>query len=67
MATVTHPSSERSPTTSGLDQTTAAQPPTEWWPIRRAAPSRVIRGPLGGRVGRSHKDPPQRFPCAAQE
>eukprot|EP00969_Alexandrium_andersonii_P261034 11540298-Alexandrium_andersonii.AAC.1 len=47
MATVTHPTSARSPTTSGLDQTTAAPPPTERCPTRRATPSKVISGPRG--------------------
>eukprot|EP00969_Alexandrium_andersonii_P370781 15478076-Alexandrium_andersonii.AAC.1 len=47
MATVTQPSSARSPTASGPDHTTAAPPPTECWPMRRAAPSNVMSGPRG--------------------
>eukprot|EP00969_Alexandrium_andersonii_P115892 5125302-Alexandrium_andersonii.AAC.1 len=51
MATVAHPISARSPPRSGLDQTTAAPPPTEWDPTRLAAPSNVMRGPCGAAGG----------------
>eukprot|EP00969_Alexandrium_andersonii_P182045 8044790-Alexandrium_andersonii.AAC.1 len=47
-ATVAHPSSSRSPTTSGSDRTTAASPPTKWLSILGAAPSKVMRRPRWG-------------------
>eukprot|EP00969_Alexandrium_andersonii_P328656 14522540-Alexandrium_andersonii.AAC.1 len=59
METVAHPTSERSPATSGGGQTTAAPPAATSPSTRRADPSNVMRGPLGRRAARSRPPPRQ--------